>query len=129
MTPKRRSVWRSVCIMMRYRNSKICSGRMAPGKRTSGRGNRGSSTTSSEFGEFVWCFSENEEAEHRRVELGFRRRCRRMLRCCGREVGDLGFRESPIGGQKKFWFLALDTPRGNSGSREIGPDTILLGLM
>lgn len=83
--------------MMRYRNSKICSGRMAPGNRTSGRGNRGSSTTSSEFEEFVWCFSENEEAEHRRVEFGLLRRCRRLRWCCGGEVGNLGFSESEIG--------------------------------
>ena len=47
----------------------------------------------------MWCFSENEEAEHRRVEAGLRRRCRRKsrLKCCGGDVGDLGFRESVIG--------------------------------
>lgn len=48
----------------------------------------------------MWCFSENEEVEDHRVELGLRRQCWRMLRlkcCCGEEVRDLGFRESVIG--------------------------------
>ncbi|KAG5105402.1 hypothetical protein JHK82_042372 [Glycine max] len=62
------------------------------------RGPKGEGT--SKFEEFVWCFSENEEVEDHRVELGLRRQCWRMLRlkcCCGEEVRDLGFRESVIG--------------------------------
>jgi hypothetical protein len=41
--PNHRSVCSSVCIIIRYRNSKICNGMIAPGKRTSGRGKIGSS--------------------------------------------------------------------------------------
>lgn len=61
-----------MCIIIRYRNSKIWSGRIAPGKRTSGSGNRGSSTVSSGGGggPEVGCFSGKDEAEQRR-RLGF----------------------------------------------------------
>lgn len=86
--------------MMRYRNSKICKGRIAPGKRTKGRGKSGSSTTSLDFGGFVWCFSEKEEAEQRR-EVGFPRRK------VWREVG-LGERNCKgFKGERMLLFLLL----------------------
>lgn len=50
---------------------------MAPGKRTSGRGKRGSSTRSSDLEgllALLWCFSEKEEDEHlKEVSLENRR--------------------------------------------------------
>lgn len=66
---------------------------LAPGKRTSGRGKRGSSTTSL-VGEPVWCFGGNEEAEHRK-ELCFHRR----LSVDGRE----GRRSFGVGFKEKLW--------------------------
>ena len=87
--------------MIRYRNSKICNGRVAPGKRTRGRGKRGISTTSScgvalGLGFELGCFSEEEEAEHRKVVVAawwdFRGWWRKEKEGENGEVG-LGFKE------------------------------------
>lgn len=73
---------------------------MAPGKRTKGRGNKGSSTTSSDLGELALCFSEKDDAEQRRREMDLRRRrWWRTRRCCCVDVeeGILGFKKSEAG--------------------------------
>lgn len=76
---------------MRYRNSKIWSGRIAPGKRTRGSGNRGSSTVSSGGGggPEVGCFSGNDDAEQRR-RLGLLAGVSVLV-----VVGVLGFKPNP----------------------------------
>lgn len=108
-----------MCIIMRYLNSKICRGRIAPGKSTRGKGKSGSSTTSSDLGEPVWCLSGKDEAEQLRV-LGLWRR-RKWWRSEDINLLGLGFKgeQMVLGFKPRLWVRDEEEGEGMSCGRAI----------